>query len=85
MFAAPEHRLGVLGNIVEADESRFKRHGNVGRQMKAGWFFGLTERLSQRQKAEMTELQQQDYIWSHTIMLSVADRTAATLLPPFER
>jgi hypothetical protein len=46
MFAAPEHRLGVLGNIVEADESRFKRHGNVGRQMKAGWFFGLTERLS---------------------------------------
>jgi hypothetical protein len=34
-------------NVVEADESRFKRHANVGRLLRAGWFFGLAKRLTE--------------------------------------
>jgi hypothetical protein len=34
---------------VEADESRFKRHGNAGRLLSAGWFLGACERLTEQQ------------------------------------
>ena len=47
MFNVEGDRLGTAGNVVEIDESRFKRHANVGRMLRAGWFFGLTERLTQ--------------------------------------
>jgi hypothetical protein len=38
--------LGIAGNIVESDESRFKRHAHVGRLLRAGWFWGACERLT---------------------------------------
>jgi hypothetical protein len=82
-FIADDTKLGVAGNVVEADESRFKRHGNVGRVLRAGWFFGVCERMSGEQRREMTPLQIQEYTWNHTVILSVPDRTAATLNPLF--
>jgi hypothetical protein len=39
-FEHAARRLGHEGNVVEVDESRFKRHGNVGRLLQAGWFWG---------------------------------------------
>jgi hypothetical protein len=50
--------LEQLGNVVEAEESRFKRHANVGRLLRAGWFFGLTERLTELQRQNLTADQQ---------------------------
>jgi hypothetical protein len=46
-FVGAGNLLGASGNVVEVDESRFKRHANVGRLLRAGWFFGLTERLTE--------------------------------------
>ncbi len=45
-FSTPISRLGHRGNVVESDESRFQRHGNVGRILRAGWYWGACERLT---------------------------------------
>ena len=62
-------RLGETGSIVELDESKFKRKGNRGRSIRAGWVLGMVERGEEGKK----------------ILISVPDRSSATLIPIIER
>jgi hypothetical protein len=54
MFLTEDQRLNHWGNVVEADKSRFKRHANVGRILRAVWFFGVLETLTAEQRRIMT-------------------------------
>ncbi len=83
IFVENNEKLGQGGNIIEADESRFKRHANVGRILRAGWFLGVYERVSAEQRRALTANQLQEYTQSHTVIVSVPDRIAATLNPLF--
>ena len=61
--------LGDGGEIIEIDEAKFKRKGNVGRLPKSGWVFGIAERGQGGLR----------------VMVSVPDRSAATLMPIIRR
>jgi hypothetical protein len=50
MFLEERDKLGHKDNIVKSDETRYKRHGNVGRILRSGWFWRATERLTAQQR-----------------------------------